>query len=85
VKWDYRVVKKTNVCDLDGNYVGFGIHEVYYDADGVPTMCTEDTVEPWGETLEELESDMKRYFEALQKPVLIFEEIGVKSDPSVVG
>jgi hypothetical protein len=48
-------------------------------------MCTEDTVEPWGETLEELESDMKRYFEALQKPVLIFEEIGVKSDPSVVG
>ena len=84
MKWDYRVVKKTNVSS-DGNYVGFGIHEVYYDADGVPAMCTEDTVEPWGETLEELESDMKRYFEALQKPVLIFEEIGVKSDPSVVG
>ena len=85
MKWDYRVVKRTNASTDGDSYTGFGIHEVYYDAEGVPTMCTEDTVEPWGETLEELESDMKRYFEALQKPVLIFEEIGVKSDPSVVG
>ncbi len=77
MKWNYRVVKKTNVSS-DGNYVGFGIHEVYYDDDDVPTSCTEETVEPWGETFEELERDMKRYSESLQKPVLLFEEIGVK-------
>jgi hypothetical protein len=83
VKWNYRVVKKTNVSS-DGNYVGFGIHEVYYDDDGVPTSCTEDTVEPWGESLEELERDVAAYVAALKKPALIFEEIGAKSDPSEV-
>jgi len=78
MKWNYRVVKKTNVSTDGDSYTEFGIHEVYYNDDDVPTSCTEETVEPRGETLEELERDMKRYAESLQKPVLLFEEIGVK-------
>ena len=83
MSWNYRVVKKRH--GPDETDVGYAIHEVYYDSDGNPTSCTVREMEPWGETLEELESDMKMFTVALQKPVLIFEEIGAKFNEDLIG
>jgi hypothetical protein len=68
--WNYRVVKHT---DSEG-ITHFGIHEVYYDKDGRPSMYTESAMAPYGETLEELAEDLERMREALIKPVLTDED-----------
>lgn len=64
--WNYRVIKNKDM---------FEIHEVYYNDKGEITGVTENSVSPGGETLEELQEDMKHYAEALKRPVLIMEEI----------
>ena len=66
MSWNHRVVKYT---DGDGT-THFGIHEVYYDSDGRPSMYTESAMAPYGETLEELAQDLERMRGALVKPVL---------------
>ena len=50
--------------------VGYGIHEVYYDDDGVVTNWTAGSVEPFGETVEELRKELVRMLAATNKPVL---------------
>ena len=60
--WDYRVVNR------DGE---FGIYECYYDEG---TLITEDPIEPYGETAEELFSDMLKQLEAFTKPTLHWED-----------
>ena len=72
--WNYRVVKKS--CD---NLVGgidtiFNIHECFYDDNGKPEAITEDPVYPQGETLKELKDDIKFYLQALERPVLNYED-----------
>ena len=37
MSWNYRIVRYRN-------NEGFGLHEVYYDADGMPWGMTEDAV-----------------------------------------
>jgi len=76
--WNYRVVRK-NV------YMGktitpeiqFGIHEAYY-TDDIPTAITTNHMPPYGETLEELKSDLEKMVAALEKPVLIWEDFKAK-------
>jgi hypothetical protein len=66
--WNHRVVRR-NGCD--GTY--YSIHEVYYDSQGNPSSCTENPVEPFGETFEELVQDLQRFTQALEKPILDYD------------
>ena len=70
MSWNYRVIEKK-----DGTGTTFAIHEVYYDEEGSPYLCTINAVAPMGETLEDLRADVKFYNTALEKPVLDYETI----------
>ena len=74
--WNYRVVRKTTGTGTDAE-VWYGIHEVYYGADGTPETCTEGPTVPVGETLEMLELEMAMYAAALKKPPLDYDSIGL--------
>lgn len=67
MEWNYRVFR-----EKDGGYV---IREVYYDANGSILACTENAVEPTGESLEELAQDIEWFGEALTLPVLTLADI----------
>jgi hypothetical protein len=60
--WNYRVFQN------DAGEVG--IVEVYYDKDGKPIARTEGFMNPYGETLMELRTDIEWMLVALEKPVL---------------
>lgn len=61
MKWNYRTYK-----DKHGN---FGFIEVYYREDGSISMYS-DFIRPHGENLNDLEEDLERMAEALNKPIL---------------
>lgn len=63
--WNYRVFRQT-YKDIHT----YHIYEVYYDKNGKPEMWTDDPVEPGGETLKDLASDLKYMAQALKRPVL---------------
>ena len=65
--WNYRVLRFQTPGMLDPQYA---IHEVYFDAEGRITGCTEEEVSPFGESLEELREDLEAYKKALDLPVL---------------
>jgi hypothetical protein len=65
--WDYRVFREE-----DGGYV---VREVYYDDDGSITACTQDAVEPMGESIEELTRDIDYFKQALRLPVLTLADV----------
>jgi hypothetical protein len=65
--WNYRVFREES-----GEHV---IREVYYDEDGAIVACTEDPVEPMGESLEELAKDLAYFQKALSHPVLSMADI----------
>lgn len=65
MSWNYRVVQRVDV---------FAIHEVYYDAAGQPEAVTVDAMTPDGTTLEELRATLERFQEALNEPVLQYED-----------
>lgn len=65
--WNYRVISSAEN--------GLGIYEVYYDENGNIKYFSEDAVSPRGDSLEELNEDFVRYKDALQKPVLNYEEL----------
>ena len=70
--WNHRVIKrrlrraKGSTETIDS----FGIHEVYFEDDGVIWGWTKRPMAPYGETLEELENDVKWFVNALKEPVL---------------
>ena len=86
MSWNYRVCKKVYKSSiLDDNDFSkitgkfeedqFGICEVYYNDKGDITFTSENFIEPYGETLEELKvnfDDMKKAFEL---PVLDLDSI----------
>ncbi|MEK8034908.1 hypothetical protein AACH06_29180 [Ideonella sp. DXS29W] len=59
--WNYRVMVK------DGE---LAIYEVFYRADGSVEGWTENPVFPRASTLKELQLELQRYAEALNKEVL---------------
>lgn len=67
IKWNYRVFLEDN-----GDYI---IREVFYEADGAMAGCTENAVEPWGKSLEELAKNIEWFKEALTLPVLTLADI----------
>lgn len=64
--WDYRVVKT-----ISNGEEYYSIHEAYYNEEDQASSITEDPVEAFGNSLEELKLDLERMLEALNKPVLI--------------
>lgn len=76
--WNYRVVRKAYPPLPDGEIVyAFGIHEAYYDGhESPPHAVTVERMDPHGETLEELRSDLANMLKALDAPVLEYDEIG---------
>ena len=76
--WNHRVLVK-EYSDEDGKQFEFGIHEVYYDDDGVPNMCTEEPVAVVGESLAGLGQTLDWMRACLLQPLLAyadFEEDG---------
>jgi len=68
--WNHRVVSK----NCEGETM-LGIHEVFYDAKGVPEMVTVEPVEVQCETLDGLEQTLKWMTKALGQPILEFDDI----------
>jgi hypothetical protein len=65
--WNYRVVKRG---------VQFAIHEVFYRDDGTVQGYSAEPVYPRAESTEDLAAELARYAEALNKPVLQYDELG---------
>ena len=91
MSWSYRICTKklvSDVCDMDTGKVletytedQFGICEVYYNDKGDITFTSENFIEPYGETLEEIKAnfdDMKKAFElpVLDLDNIVYAEIG---------
>jgi hypothetical protein len=76
VTWNYRVLRRGD---------SYGIHEVYYDDNGVPTSCTDDPVGPHGDTPDELAKDLDLMSKALAKPILDHDFFVAKSTPDLIG
>ena len=78
--WNYRICTKklvSDVCDMDTGKVletytedQFGICEVYYNDEGDITFTSENFIEPYGETLEELKANFDDMQKAFELPVL---------------
>ena len=67
IAWNYRVFREAN-----GDYL---IREVFYAQDGSILSCTENAVEPYGQSLDELARDITWFKEALDLPMLTFDDI----------
>ena len=85
MSWSYRICTKklvSDVCDMDTGKVletytegQFGICEVYYNDKGDITFTSENFIEPYGETLEELKVNFEDMQKAFQLPVLDLDNI----------
>lgn len=80
MSWNYRILRheyKHKNGDIE-EYLK--IHEVYYDENGNPKMCTVEGMSPGGEDLSELKSDLDKMIRALSLPILDYSEIGEKNE-----
>lgn len=68
--WNYRVCKTTYSKGTQGEEVGFAIHDVYYNDKGEITAVTENSVGPYGETVDELLHSIDRMRESVNKEVI---------------
>ena len=83
--WSYRICTKnlvSDVCDMDTGKVletytedQFGICEVYYNDKGDITFTSENFIEPYGETLEEIKANFDDMKKAFELPVLDLDSI----------
>ena len=85
MSWSYRICTKklvSDVCDMDTGKVletytedQFGICEVYYNDKGDITFTSENFIEPYGETLEDLKANFEDMQKAFELPVLDLDNI----------
>ena len=85
MSWSYRICTKklaSDVCDMDTGKVletytedQFGICEVYYNDKGDITFTSENFIEPYGETLEELKVNFEDMQKAFELPVIDLDNI----------
>jgi hypothetical protein len=71
MSWSYRIVK-TNV----GGVSWFGVHEVYYDDEGKPTMVSQESVSLEEETVDDLDFLIGKIKIAMKQPILNYEDFG---------
>lgn len=69
MSWNYRVLKRET---KEGEF--FAVHEVFYDDEGNPKKCTVEPVFPQGTSENDLERRIELYREALEKPILNYED-----------
>lgn len=69
--WNYRVFRHQYTKDGKCYYA---IHECYYDKDGKVNGWTERAIEPYGDTVEELQDVLEMMGEAFSKPVLEYHD-----------
>ena len=87
--WNYRVLAR-EYKGFNEVEVLFEIHEVFYNADGVPEMCTEDAVSVVGDNLAEISDTLLWMKKALKKPILSYSDFEpggkyYKKDPFGLG
>lgn len=70
MSWNYRVI----AVDY-GDDVEYGIHEVFYTGD-TPVAYTEEPVPVIGNTPEELAFTLEYMKQALDRPILTYEDFG---------
>ena len=70
--WNYRVIRK-RYPDSDG--ISYQVHEVYYADNGSIEHWTEDPVQPFGETAEELREEIRFFLQAFRRPILELKEV----------
>ena len=86
MSWNYRAAKKRLTVDIlkdevTGEVVDsysedqFGICEVYYNDKGDITFTSENFIEPYGETLEELKVNFEDMQKAFELPVIDLDNI----------
>ena len=85
MSWSYRICTKklvSDVCDMDTGKVletykedQFGICEVYYNDEGEIAFTSENFIEPYGETLEDLKANFDDMQKAFELPVLDLDNI----------
>lgn len=68
--WNYRVVRVE-----EEEYDSYQLYEIYYDDDGKIEYMTENAMQPYGESIEELRSDLEFMMEALRHPALDMKEL----------
>ena len=68
--WNYRVVRTE-----EEQYDSYQLYEVYYDDDGKIEGMTENAMQPYGESVEELQNDLEYMMEALKQPVLDMKDL----------
>ncbi len=76
--WNHRVILwQHGFRDIEKTkpYFEYGIHEVWYNEENEVVLWTEDAVEPFGETLDELKQSIDWMRAACEKPVLIETEL----------
>ena len=73
--WNYRVVRKKQNTHEEQIVYSYGIHEAYYNQHGYVRSITQDAIEPYGETIEELRHVWIMMAEAFGTPILDYEQI----------
>lgn len=71
MSWSYRIVKKKN-----NDAVWYGIHEVFYDDEGKPTMCTEDPITLEAESMKDFGWMLSQFKIATNQPWLNYKDFG---------
>ena len=71
MSWSYRVVKKEDI---------YGIHEVYYDDDGKPDVCTENSITMDANSADDLEWMIKQFKIAMNQPWLNYTDFCEETD-----
>ena len=72
--WNHRIIRRVHHHSDGTTSESFMVHEVYYDDAGRPVSCTEEGVEPYGETLEELVEELKMFSQAAGMPILEYDQ-----------
>ncbi len=74
--WNYRVVKTVH----EDGYTSYGIHEVFYDDDGLPCACTQDPIDVFADSEQELREVYNMMKEAFEQAVLTDEDFTGRLD-----
>jgi len=72
--WDHRIIKRT-YPDAADTPVLYGIHEVYYNADGTIWSYTKEPVQMQEECVDDLYQSLKWMMKCLDKEILVYDEI----------
>lgn len=75
MSWNHRVVRREYPDAAPSERIAYGIHEVYYDAEGKPDRVTQSAINAWGGTVDELRDNLRQMLRALDQPILNYKDI----------